>query len=81
MIGFSHGRWAVLKAVLAELVRRPNEPAFTPAAFYPGCDPHDSPGRPLDDTLILTGDATIGPRRPIAPNGAMQFRHTAICCK
>ena len=58
VIGFSHGGWAVLKAVLAGLVRRPNEPAFAAAvAFYPGCDPRDPPGRPLEtDTLILIGD-------------------------
>jgi dienelactone hydrolase len=49
----------VLKAVLAGLVRRPNEPAFAAAvAFYPGCDPRDPPGRPLEtDTLILIGEA------------------------
>jgi dienelactone hydrolase len=59
VIGFSHGGWAVLKAVLAGLVRRPNEPAFAAAvAYYPGCDPRDRPGRPLEtDTLILIGDA------------------------
>ena len=59
VIGFSHGGWAVLKVVLAGLVRRPNEPAFAAAvAFYPGCDPRDPPGRPLEtDTLILIGDA------------------------
>lgn len=59
VIGFSHGGWAVLKAVLAGLVRRANEPAFAAAvAFYPGCDPRDPPGRPLEtDTLILIGSA------------------------
>ena len=59
VIGFSHGGWAVLKAVLAGLVRRPNEPAFAAAvAFYPGCDPRDPLGRALEtDTLILIGDA------------------------
>jgi dienelactone hydrolase len=59
VIGFSHGGWAVLKAVLAGLIRRPNEPAFAaPIAYYPGCDPRDPPGRPLEtDTLILIGDA------------------------
>ncbi|MBV9528092.1 dienelactone hydrolase family protein [Sphingomonas sp.] len=59
VIGFSHGGWAVLKAVLAGLVRRRNEPAFAAAvAFYPGCDPLDPPGRPLEtDTLILIGSA------------------------
>jgi dienelactone hydrolase len=56
VIGFSHGGWAVLKAVLARVVRRPDEPAFAAAvAYYPGCDP---PGSPLEtDTLILIGDA------------------------
>ena len=59
VIGFSHGGWAVLKAVLAGLVRRPNEPAFAAAvAFYPGCDPRDPPDRLLEtDILILIGDA------------------------
>ena len=59
VIGFSHGGWAVLKALLAGLVRRPSEPAFAAAvAFYPGCDPRDPPGAPLEtDTLILIGDA------------------------
>jgi dienelactone hydrolase len=59
VIGFSHGGWAVLKAVLAGLVRRSNEPAFAAAVvFYPGCDPRDPPGRPLEtDTLILIGSA------------------------
>ena len=43
VIGFSHGGWAVLKAVLAGLVRRPNEPAFAAAvAFYPGCEPRSA---------------------------------------
>jgi dienelactone hydrolase len=59
VIGFSHGGWAVLKAVLAGLVRRPGEAPFDAAvAFYPGCDPRDPAGRPLEtDTLILIGDA------------------------
>jgi dienelactone hydrolase len=56
VVGFSHGGWAVLKAVLAGVVRRPNEPPFTAAvAYYPGCDP---PTAILEtDTLILIGDA------------------------
>lgn len=56
VIGFSHGGWAVLKAVLAGVVRRAGEPPFAAAvAFYPGCDP---PGSALEtDTLILIGDA------------------------
>ena len=59
VIGFSHGGWAVLKAVLAGLVHRPNEPPFAAAvAFYPGCDPRDPPGRPLEtDTLITLASA------------------------
>ena len=37
VIGFSHGGWAVLKAVLADLVHPPGEPAFAAAvAYYPG---------------------------------------------
>ncbi len=56
VIGFSHGGWAVLKAVLAGVVRHADEPPFAAAvAFYPGCDP---PGSPLEtDTLILIGSA------------------------
>ena len=56
VIGFSHGGWAVLKAVLAGVVRRPDEPPFAAAiAFYPACDP---PTAALEtDTLILAGDA------------------------
>jgi dienelactone hydrolase len=57
VIGFSHGGWAVLKAVLAGGVARPaNTPPFAVAvAFYPGCDP---PRSPLEsDTLILIGEA------------------------
>jgi dienelactone hydrolase len=59
VIGFSHSGWAVLKAVLAGLVRRPDEPSFAAAvAYYPGCDPRDPPAHPLEtDTLILIGDA------------------------
>ena len=37
VIGFSHGRWAVLKAVLAGVVRRPDEPPLLrPSPFIPG---------------------------------------------
>jgi dienelactone hydrolase len=56
VIGFSHGGWAVLKAVLAGAVRQLSEPAFAAAvAFYPGCDP--SAAALETDTLILIGDA------------------------
>jgi dienelactone hydrolase len=56
VIGFSHGGWAVLKAVLAGIARPANQPPFAAAvAYYPGCDP---PGSPLEtDTLILIGSA------------------------
>jgi dienelactone hydrolase len=56
VVGFSHGGWAVLKAVLAGVARPPNEPPFAAAvAYYPGCDP---PTTPLEtDTLILIGSA------------------------
>jgi dienelactone hydrolase len=59
LIGFSHGGWAVLKAVLGGIVRRPDEPPFAAAvAYYPGCDARDPPAHPLEtDTLILIGDA------------------------
>jgi dienelactone hydrolase len=56
VIGFSHGGWAVLKAVLAGVVRRPDEPPFAAAvAYYPACNPTASPLE--TDTLILIGDA------------------------
>jgi dienelactone hydrolase len=56
VIGFSHGGWAVLKAVLAGIVRPATQPPFAAAvAYYPGCDP---PQSPLEtDTLILIGSA------------------------
>jgi dienelactone hydrolase len=56
VIGFSHGGAAVIKAVLAGVVRRADEPPFAAAvAYYPGCPP---PASPLEtDTLILIGDA------------------------
>jgi dienelactone hydrolase len=82
VIGFSHGGWAVLKAVLAGVVRRRDEPPFAAAvAFYPGCDP---PTAPLEsDMLILIGSADDW--TPVArcerwrdqaqPNGhALQFK-------
>jgi dienelactone hydrolase len=56
VIGFSHGGWAVLKAVLADTVRQDRALPFAAAiAFYPGCDPPDS--ALASDTLILIGDA------------------------
>lgn len=56
VIGFSHGGWAVVKAVQAGLARTANIPPFAAAvAFYPGCDP---PVAALEtDTLILIGEA------------------------
>jgi dienelactone hydrolase len=56
VIGFSHGGWAVLKAVLAGSLRPAGAPPFAAAvAFYPGCQP---PAMPLEtDTLILIGEA------------------------
>ncbi|HVH79574.1 MAG TPA: dienelactone hydrolase family protein, partial [Stellaceae bacterium] len=56
VIGFSHGGWAVLKAVLAGVARQPSEPAFAAAvALYPGCDPPQ--GALETDTLIFIGEA------------------------
>ena len=52
VIGFSHGGWAVLKAVIADAGPRPFAAAV---AFYPGCDPPRAPL--ITDTLILIGDA------------------------
>jgi dienelactone hydrolase len=56
VIGFSHGGWAVLHAVLAEMTENGRQQPFAAAiAFYPGCE---RPGSPLvTDTLILIGDA------------------------
>src|SRR5947208_546685 len=56
VIGFSHGGWAVLKAVLADTVSQASAKPFLAAvAFYPGCDP---PRSQLEtDTLILIGEA------------------------
>jgi dienelactone hydrolase len=56
VIGFSHGGWAVLKAVQAGLARPAGIAPFAAAvAFYPGCDP---PAAALQtDTLILIGEA------------------------
>ena len=52
MIGFSHGGWAVLKAVLARPGARPFAAAV---ALYPGCDPPNAPL--ITHTLILIGQA------------------------
>ena len=54
IIGFSHGGWSVLKAVLAA-PDRPAPPFAAAVAFYPGCE---RPAAPLvTDTLILIGAA------------------------
>ena len=56
VIGFSHGGWAVLKAVLASTVQHDQAMPFAAAvAFYPGCQKPDS--GLATDTLILIGDA------------------------
>lgn len=56
VIGFSHGGWAVLKAVLADLAgQAPAKPFAAAVAFYPGCDPPRS--ALATDTLILIGEA------------------------
>jgi dienelactone hydrolase len=56
VIGFSHGGWAVLKAVLVDRVRQSAAKPFAAAvAFYPGCDPPRSALQ--TDTLILIGEA------------------------
>ena len=56
VIGFSHGGWAVLKAVLASTVQQDHATPFAAAvAFYPGCQRPDS--GLATDTLILIGDA------------------------
>jgi dienelactone hydrolase len=78
VIGFSHGGWAVLKAVLAGVVRQLGETPFAAAvAFYPGCDP---PGAALEtDTLILIGGAddwTPAARCERWRDGAQRNGHT-----
>ncbi len=56
VIGFSHGGWAVLKAVLSDTVSQASAKPFAAAvAFYPGCDPPRSALQ--TDTLILIGEA------------------------
>jgi dienelactone hydrolase len=56
VIGFSHGGWTVLKAVLEGTVRQSGATPFAAAvAFYPGCQRPDSVL--ATDTLILIGDA------------------------
>jgi dienelactone hydrolase len=56
VVGFSHGGWAVLKAVLADTVNEAAAKPFAAAvAFYPGCDPPHSALQ--TDTLILIGEA------------------------
>ena len=56
LIGFSHGGWAVLKAVLAGTVQQDRATPFAAAAaFYPGCQKPDT--SLATDTLILVGDA------------------------
>jgi dienelactone hydrolase len=56
VIGFSHGGWAVLKAVLADTVRQDRATPFVAGvAFYPGCQRPES--ALATDTLILIGDA------------------------
>ncbi len=56
VIGFSHGGWAVLKAVLADMASQTAVKPFAAAvAFYPECDPPRS--ALTTDTLILIGEA------------------------
>jgi dienelactone hydrolase len=58
VVGFSHGGWAVLKAVLAGVGQQDEPPFDAAVAYYPGCDLRDPPAHPLEtDTLILIGDA------------------------
>ena len=56
VIGFSHGGWAVMKAVLQSTVAGDGGTPFQAAvAFYPGCERSASPLS--TDTLMLIGDA------------------------
>ena len=56
VIGFSHGGWAVLKAVLSGTVLQNHATPFAVAvAFYPGCQRPET--ALATDTLILIGDA------------------------
>lgn len=56
VIGFSHGGWTVVQAVLAGVVQRDGGQPFAAAvAYYPGCPAPRS--LLVTDTLILIGDA------------------------
>jgi len=56
VIGFSHGAWTVLKAVLDSTVSQDRATPFAAAvAFYPYCEPSVVPL--ATDTLILIGEA------------------------
>lgn len=54
VIGFSHGGWTILKAVLAENLGA-DRPFAAAVAFYPGCEAPRS--GLVTDTLILIGEA------------------------
>lgn len=54
IVGFSHGGWTVLRAVLRSTVEAAAAPPFPAAvAYYPSCP--RSAGRRATDTLILIG--------------------------
>jgi dienelactone hydrolase len=56
VIGFSHGGWTALHAVLRETVEAARgTPLQAAVAFYPGCEQPTSPL--VTDTLILIGEA------------------------
>jgi dienelactone hydrolase len=79
VVGFSHGGWAVLKAVPAGMIPHPNEPPFAAAvAYYPVCDP---PTVPLEtDILILSAKPMKGRQRRVAHAGGTRFRRMATHC-
>ena len=56
LVGFSHGGWTALHAVLRETMEAARGvPLAAAVAYYPGCDQPTSPL--VTDTLILIGDA------------------------
>ena len=56
VIGFSHGGSTVMNTVMADTVQADRATPFTAAvAYYPGCNPPQSPL--ATDTMILIGDA------------------------
>ena len=80
VIGFSHGGWAVLKAVLSDVVANLHGTPFAPAvAFYPGCS---APASALvTDTLVLIGSDDDWTPAQRCGAGGMPCRRRGTRCK